>query len=54
MSVLGAVLFTGLAGVVCCALRRRSGRLLASAGLHWAANRLDVLAAASVWAWGSR
>jgi len=41
MSVLGTVLFTGLAGVVFCELRRRSGSLLASAGLHWAANGLD-------------
>ncbi len=54
VSVLGTVLFTGLAGVVFCELRRRSGSLLAPAGLHWAANGLGVLAAASVWAWGSR
>jgi membrane protease YdiL (CAAX protease family) len=54
ISVLGTVLFTGLAGVVFCELRRRSGSLLASAGLHWAVNGLGVLAAASVWAWGSR
>lgn len=54
ISVLGTVLFTGLAGVVFCELRRRSGSLLASAGLHWATNGLGVLAAASVWAWGSR
>jgi membrane protease YdiL (CAAX protease family) len=54
ISVLGTVLFTGLAGVAFCELRRRSGSLLASAGLHWATNGLGVLAAASVWAWGSR
>ena len=54
ISVLGTVLFTGLAGVVFCELRRRSGSLLASAGLHWATNGLGVLVAASVWAWGSR
>jgi len=54
ISVLGTVLFTGLAGVVFCELRRRSGSLLASAGLHWATNGLGVLAAASIWAWGSR
>ena len=54
ISVLGTVLFTGLAGVVFCELRRRSGSLLASAGLHWATNGLGVLIAASVWAWGSR
>jgi len=54
ISVLGTVLFTGLAGVVFCELRRRSGSLLASAGLHWATNGLGVLASAVVWAWGSR
>jgi len=53
MSVLGTVLFTGLAEVVFCELRRLGGSLLASAGLHWAVNGLGVLAAA-VWAWGSR
>ncbi len=52
--MLGTVLFTGLAGVVFCELRRRSGSLLASAGLHWATNGLGVLASAAVWAWGSR
>ena len=50
ISVLGTVLFTGLAGVVFCELRRRSGSLLASIGLHWATNGLGVLAAASIWA----
>ena len=50
ISVAGTVLFTGLAGVVFCELRRRSGSLLASAGLHWATNGLGVLAAAAVWA----
>jgi membrane protease YdiL (CAAX protease family) len=54
ISVLGTVLFTGLAGVVFCELRRRSGSLLASAGLHWAVNGLGALTAASVWAWASR
>jgi membrane protease YdiL (CAAX protease family) len=54
ISVLGTVLFTGLSGVVFCELRRRSGSLLASAGSHWATNGLGVLAASSVWAWGSR
>ena len=51
LSVLGTVVFTGLAGVLFCELRRRSGSLLASAGLHWATNGLAVLAAAAVWAW---
>jgi membrane protease YdiL (CAAX protease family) len=54
ISVLGTVLFTGLAGVVFCEVRRRSGSLLASAGLHWATNGLGVLAAAAIWAWASR
>jgi membrane protease YdiL (CAAX protease family) len=54
ISVLGTVLFTGLSGVVFCELRRRSGSLLASVGLHWATNGLGVLAAASIWAWASR
>ncbi len=53
LSVLGTVLFTGLSGVVFCELRRRSGSLLASAGLHWATNALGVLTAAAVWAWGT-
>jgi membrane protease YdiL (CAAX protease family) len=53
ISVLGTVLFTGLAGVVFCELRRRSGSLLASGGLHWATNAFGVLAAAAVWAWGT-
>jgi len=54
ISVLGTVLFTALAGVVFCELRRRSGSLLASAGLHWATNALGVLAAAAIWAWGTQ
>lgn len=54
LTVLGTVLFTGLSGVVFCELRRRSGSILASAGLHWATNALSVLASAAVWAWGTR
>lgn len=54
LSVLATVLFTGLSGVVFCELRRRSGSLLASAGLHWATNGVGVLAAAAVWAGSSR
>lgn len=54
LTVLGTVAFTTLAGVVFCELRRRSGSILASAGLHWATNALSVLAAAAVWAWGTR
>ena len=53
VSVLGTVLFTSLAGVLFCELRRRSGSLLAPAGLHWATNALGVLAAAAVWAWAT-
>ena len=47
-AVTGAVLFTALAGALLCELRRRSGSLLAPAGLHWAANGLGVLIAAAV------
>ncbi|GAA2264942.1 CPBP family intramembrane metalloprotease [Kitasatospora cystarginea] len=39
----GAVLFTALAGVLLCELRRRSDSLLAPAGLHWAVNSLGYL-----------
>jgi len=53
-TVLVTVLFTGLSGVVFCELRRRSGSILAPAGLHWATNGLSVLASAAVWAWGTR
>jgi membrane protease YdiL (CAAX protease family) len=53
LSVLGTVLFTGLAGVVFCELRRRSGSLLAPAGLHWATNALGVLAATAIWMWAT-
>lgn len=54
ITVLATVLFTALAGVVLCELRRRSGSILAPAALHWAANGLGVLASAAVWAWGTR
>lgn len=53
VSVLGTVLFTALAGVVLCELRRRSDSLLAPAGLHWATNGLGVLAATAIFAWAS-
>jgi membrane protease YdiL (CAAX protease family) len=53
-AVLGTVLFTAGSGVVFCELRRRSGSILASAGLHWAVNGLGVLASAAVWAWATR
>ena len=54
LSVLGTVLFTAASGVVFCELRRRSGSVLAPAGLHWATNALGVLASSAVWAWGTR
>jgi uncharacterized protein len=54
LTVLGTVLFTAASGVVLCELRRRSGSLLAPAGLHWAVNGLSVLASAAVWAWAPR
>jgi CAAX protease family protein len=53
LTELGTVAFTTLAGVVFCELRRRSGSILAPAGLHWAANALSVLASAAVLAWGT-
>lgn len=46
----GVVLFTGLAGLLLCELRRRSGSLLAAAGLHWATNGLGVIAVAGLFA----
>jgi CAAX protease family protein len=48
LAVAGAVVFTGLAGALLCELRRRSGSLLAPAGLHWAVNGLGVLVTAGV------
>ncbi len=41
--VLATVVFTALGGVVAGELRRRSGSLLASVGMHWATNALGVL-----------
>jgi len=49
LAVLGAVGFTSLAGLLLCELRRRSGSLLAAAGLHWATNALGVVLTAAVW-----
>jgi membrane protease YdiL (CAAX protease family) len=45
-SVLAAVVFTALAGLLLAELRRRSGSILAAAGLHWAVNAFGVLIAA--------
>ncbi len=47
--VLGTVAFTTLGGVVAGELRRRSGSLLASAGMHWATNGLGVLFGLIAW-----
>ncbi|GGQ48788.1 hypothetical protein GCM10010166_16360 [Couchioplanes caeruleus subsp. azureus] len=48
LAVAGAVVFTAAAGAVLCELRRRSGSLLAPAGLHWAVNGLGILATAAL------
>jgi membrane protease YdiL (CAAX protease family) len=48
LAVLGAVVFTALAGLLLCELRRRSGSLLAAAALHWATNGLGLLAASAL------
>lgn len=47
--ILGTVAFTALGGVVAGELRRRSGSVLASAGMHWATNSLGVLFALAAW-----
>ncbi len=47
--VAGTVLVTGVGGVVAGELRRRSGSLLASAGMHWATNGLGVLFGLAAW-----
>jgi membrane protease YdiL (CAAX protease family) len=49
-SVLAAVVFTTVAGLLLAELRRRSGSILAAAGLHWAVNALGVLIAAVLFA----
>jgi len=53
LAVLGAVAFTTLAGLLLGELRRRSGSLLASAGLHCAVNGVGVLVAAVLHAAGA-
>lgn len=53
LAVLGAVVFTAVAGLLLAELRRRSGSLLAAAGLHWAVNGVGVLFAAVLHAAGS-
>jgi uncharacterized protein len=53
LAILVAVAFTTLAGLILCELRRRSGSLLAAAGLHWATNGLGVVLATVMWASGT-
>ncbi|WIM99241.1 CPBP family intramembrane metalloprotease [Actinoplanes oblitus] len=48
LAIAGAVAFTGLAGLLLCELRRRSGSLLAAAALHWATNGLGLLVATAL------
>jgi uncharacterized protein len=45
----GTVLFTALGGVLAGELRRRSGSLFASVGMHWATNSLGVLFCVLAW-----
>lgn len=48
--VAGVVAFTSVAGLLFAELRRRTGSILASAGLHWATNGLGVLLSSVLWA----
>ena len=43
------MLFTALGGVLAGELRRRSGSLFASVGMHWATNALGVLFGVLAW-----
>lgn len=47
--VLSTVAFTAVGGLVAAELRRRSGSVLASAGMHWATNALGVLFGVLAW-----
>ena len=47
--VAGIVVFTAAGGIVAGELRRRSGSVLASAGMHWATNSLGVLFGLVAW-----
>jgi membrane protease YdiL (CAAX protease family) len=47
--VTAVVAFTALAGWLLCEVRRRSGSIIATAGLHWATNGLGVLLTSAVW-----
>jgi membrane protease YdiL (CAAX protease family) len=46
---LGTVAFTAIGGAVAAELRRRSGSVVASAGMHWATNGLGALFALAAW-----
>lgn len=50
--VLAVVGFTVLAGALLAEVRRRSGSLLAAAGLHWATNGVGVLVVAGLYGHG--
>ena len=45
----GTIIFTALGGIVAGELRRRSGSVLASVGMHWATNALGVLFGVLAW-----
>ena len=47
--IVGTVLFTAFGGVVAGELRRRSGSVFASVGMHWATNSLGVLFGVLAW-----
>ena len=47
--VVGIVAFTAVGGALAGELRRRSGSVLASAGMHWATNGLGVLFGLLAW-----
>jgi uncharacterized protein len=49
LGIAAAVIATAAADVLLVQLRRRSGSLLAPAGLHWALNGAAVLASAAAW-----
>lgn len=49
VAVGGTVLFTAVGGLIAGELRRRSGSLLASLGMHWATNALGVLFGLVAW-----
>ncbi len=49
VTIAATVAFTALGGVVAGELRRRSGSVLASVGMHWATNALGVLFGVLAW-----